>query len=98
MAYAFDRRLGNPLHGGAEFGDLARRKERRQRAALLPPRLALRSQEAAPEAWAQNSQLQLVFAIIGCVVEEDAPHRGRIVGGRTQAEDRSSDRQRPLEI
>ena len=49
-AEPLDRRLGDPLHGGREVGDLARRKQRRERPPLQAPRLALGRQQAVAEA------------------------------------------------
>ena len=42
------RGAGDAVHGGGEIGDLPRRKQRRQRAALRAPGLALDREQAVP--------------------------------------------------
>ena len=98
MAEALDRRRGHSLHRRRELGDLARRKERRERAALQPPGFALRGQEAVAEPGPQHPELQVVLAVVRGVVEKDMTNRRRIVRGGAQAQNRPADRERPLEI
>jgi len=72
-------RARHAMHGGGEIGDLAGREQRRERAPLDAPVLAVRCEQAGAEAGTQNAQLQGVLAIIGYVVEKDAPDRVGIV-------------------
>ena len=95
---ASDGGVRHPLHGRGEVRDLSGRKKGRKGPPLQAPGLALRPQQAVSEARTQDPQLQIILAVVRSVVEKDLPDRGGIVRRGAQAEDRTSDQDRPFEM
>ncbi len=62
------------------------------------PILALGGQQPIAEAGSQNPKLKVVFAVVGGVVEKDAPDGGWIMRRAAEAENGASDGNRPFEI
>jgi hypothetical protein len=84
--HSFNCRLSHPVDGRSEFRGLTRREQGRERPALNAPVLALGGQQPVAKPGPQDAKLEVVFAVVGGIVEKHASNSRGIMGGGAQPE------------